>query len=134
MADGYVLSLYHLQDCQDEVFQFVGEEDQIVYHNIAESLDIRPAGSSSGEAVVNVYHDINLGGGKKSYYNAVQDDRLGGFMGDKISSVEILNPDYEIVLYRDSYFGGTKLTLTETALTLSGWNDQASSLEVRRKE
>ncbi|GEM_PF-4505570 len=134
VADGYVVSLYQLQNCQDEVFQFVGEEDQIVYHNIAKSLDIRPAGSSSGEAVVNVYHDTNLGGGRKSYYNAVQDDRLGGFMGDKISSVEILNPDYEIVLYRDSYFGGTKLTLTETALTLPSWNDQASSLEVRRKE
>jgi len=54
-----------------------------------------------------------------------------GFQNDGLSSLTVPQ-GYRVVLYEDEYFGGRTYTVTanKSGLTLSGWNDKASSIAI----
>ena len=55
-----------------------------------------------------------------------------GFVNDDASSVKVL-PGYKVLLFKDNNFTGTQLTLTgnDTCLVDNGFNDAATSLQVK---
>ena len=96
--------------------------------------------SLPGQATV--YSDCNYGGKavnlpEGSYSLAQLGER--GVGNDDISSLRV-NPGYDVVLFTDDQLAGSRLTLTGDVACLTGnalgngtWNDQTTSLLVRRR-
>ena len=92
--------------------------------------------NNNNSGVATFYKDCNYGGYAVSLpegnYN-VGDLNAKGILNDDISSIRV-NSGYEVLLYWDGNFAGSTLLVggDNSCLVNNGWNDQASSLRVRK--
>ncbi len=127
LVPGYQVTLYEHAYYGGESWTYQIDTGLITLNDKASSLIIE----ACDPPVIAVYEDQYFKGRQLNFSGEIEITNLKDFnMNDLISSIQIIDHNYEIEVFKHSNFGGNSKTYTGNVLYVSAWDDFISPLEI----
>ncbi|MCP4135818.1 MAG: hypothetical protein GY754_32925 [bacterium] len=124
---GYKVTLYEHGNYGGHSWSYYCDNGLVPWNDSASSMKIE----KHAAPVACIFKDSGYKEIPVCYFGEVSDSQLSDDIGnDRVSSVRIFDPDYRVVLYQHTNFGGTAMVYSSDTSSLGSFNDEASSVKV----